>query len=117
MRRLLSLGLCQGDRLCTTTPNQFAAIFRRAIVFFGLGDFNFKPYSIRRGGATLHYKLNGNITATVLRGRWLSMRAARIYIEDGMAMLARMSLEPMRERDVTLLANWFIGHLRGQARS
>ena len=51
----------------------------------GLNGYNFKPYSIRRGGATAFYRRTKRMDETLERGRWASYRVARIYVNDGLA--------------------------------
>ena len=51
----------------------------------GLEAFGFRPYSIRRGGATAYYRGSRNMPATIERGRWSTARIARIYVNDGLA--------------------------------
>ena len=55
-------------------------------------QYAFKPCFIHRGGATLYFRLNADMHFTVMRGRWLSPRSARIYIEDGLACLVSLPL-------------------------
>ena len=47
--------------------------------------FGFRPYSLRRGGATAFYRATRNMPATIERGPWSTLRVARIYINDGLA--------------------------------
>ena len=51
-----------------------------------------KPYALRRGGATHHYKSLGNIDATCVRGRWQAHRTAKIYIREAAAAMEAMKL-------------------------
>ena len=51
----------------------------------GLGSFGFRPYSLRRGGATAYFRATRDMGATIERGRWATLRVARIYINDGLA--------------------------------
>lgn len=62
--------------------------FAECISFFGLRAFDFRLYSVRRGGATHFFKNSGNMEQTLVRGRWESARTARIYLTEGMASLA-----------------------------
>ncbi len=62
--------------------------------FLGFTEYNFKPYSLRRGGATYDYRVGGRLEATIVRGRWQNAKTARIYITDGLARWAEISLEP-----------------------
>ena len=64
---------------------RFYELFAAAVNALGLGEFGFRPYSLRRGGATAYYRATRNMAATIERGRWSSLRVARIYINDGVA--------------------------------
>ena len=46
----------------------------------GLGSFNFRPYSLRRGGATFWFAKHGSLDRLLLQGRWQAPKTARIYI-------------------------------------
>ena len=59
---------------------------------------DFQWYSLRRGGAT-HAFCNGMpLERILIRGRWAHTPTARIYVNDGLAMLrdARYSLAERR---------------------
>ena len=56
----------------------------------GVSALGFRPYSLRRGGATAFYRRTANLQATVERGRWAHVRVARIYICDGLGMETEM---------------------------
>ena len=103
-----------GDRLLDMSSIQFQSLFGRAVRFFGLEHLGFKPYSIRRGGATLHFRLNGDMHRTVLRGRWLSSRSARVYIEDGLASLATLHLSHTQVSELAVFQRSFIWFLQHQ---
>jgi len=57
-------------------------------------EAGYKPYSLRRGGASFDYRQHGVVSRTTLRGRWNSAKTARIYIADAMAVLAAVKLPP-----------------------
>ena len=107
-RRLLA-----GDMVAGVSPAQFVRYFGNMVTFLKLEDFNVRPYSIRRGGATQHFRLNGNMAATVVRGRWASARSARIYIEDGLACLAQLRLSSSQAADFKILRERFLRHCSG----
>ena len=90
---------------------QFTRCFTAAIKFLGWGDLGIKPYSIRRGGATHHFRQHANMPATIVRGRWASSRTARIYIEDGMAQIARLALSSEQSRQVRVLKKHFLSQV------
>jgi len=89
--RLLQ-GLDPGEFIITVTIGRFRRLFQHAIDILRLNEFNFKPYSLRRGGATHDFKASGNVIKTSMRGRWQNIRTARIYIEDGVAALTALRL-------------------------
>ena len=58
-----------GDFISGLQPLHFVQLFQRAVAFLQLGGMDIRPYSIRRGGTTHHFRLNGNMAATVVCGR------------------------------------------------
>ena len=64
--------------------------FNQCIEAVGLGSFNFRPYSFRRGGATHWFSKRGNLDKVVILGRWAAAKTARI--NEGLATLAEMTL-------------------------
>ena len=72
--------------------SSFRALFKRASDALELTVLNFRPYSLRRGGATYEMQSHGLMERTLIRGRWRNSNVARIYIADGLAMLPRLKL-------------------------
>ena len=68
----------------------FRRAFCEAVAAAGLPEGNWKPYSIRRGAATDHFRLFGSLDATCIRGRWLNTRTCRIYVSDGISALTEV---------------------------
>ena len=87
-----------GDKLFTFSEVQFRTVFKKVLKQLELEDFNFLPYSLRRGGATLDFRHHGLMDRTVLRGRWANPRTARLYVQEGLADLASLRLTPGKER-------------------
>ncbi len=81
------------DFLLSTSAAEFRKTFKELCQDLGIVDWGFKPYSLRRGGATHHFRVGGNLGATIIRGRWGSASAARIYLNDGLATLASFRFE------------------------
>ena len=54
----------------------------------------YKPYSIRRGGATSHFIACGSLDRVVVRGRWAQTKTARIYINSGMMSMVNATHSP-----------------------
>ena len=43
----------------------------------------FKPYCLRRGGATHHFCEHGDLRLTQHKGRWASYKACKLYVVEG----------------------------------
>ena len=52
----------------------------------------YTPYSFKRGGATAHFARHRNYDQLCQLGRWSSITAARLYVDDSMASLTRMQV-------------------------
>ena len=57
----------------------------------GLDPAAFTPYCLRRGGATFDFISTGSIDRALIRGRWQSVKCARIYVKQGEELLTRIS--------------------------
>ena len=53
-----------GDFILDLTPADYRAVFAAAVLAIGLPS-TFKPYSLRRGGATWHFRMHGSISLTM----------------------------------------------------
>jgi hypothetical protein len=62
-----------GDPVWPKTSQLFRQEFRRMCVFFGIISQQFKPYSLRRGGATFLLQAGMPLESILLRGRWKSL--------------------------------------------
>ena len=57
---------------------------------FKLQGFNFRPYSMRRGGATHVFQVSGSMELALLKGRWQSTKVAKIYLSDGLSYICQV---------------------------
>lgn len=80
--------------LWSRSPGQFRQQFKRLMHVFSLDEHGFRPYSLRRGGATDLFQRTNSMEAALLRGRWESSRVARIYIADGLSHLPSLKMNP-----------------------
>ena len=87
---------------------RFYELFTTAMKEFGLSSYGFRPYSLRRGGATAYFRATRNMGATIERGRWSSLRVARIYINDGIAKEVELRLSPSLLQPMLLKARALI---------
>jgi hypothetical protein len=81
-----------GDKLFSMSMSYFRVQLLRVKSFFSLDYLHIQAYSLRRGGATHYFRSSGSLDRTILRGRWLSAKSARIYIEDDFAQLSAIAL-------------------------
>ena len=86
--------------LWASTASEFRRRFNLCCSKFDLGSFGFRPYSLRRGGATHLFQHSRSMETTLLAGRWQSQRTARIYISDALSFLPSMVLSPTAKRMV-----------------
>ena len=80
------------SQFLTLKPHAWRALFTKAIDALRLSDLRFRPYSLRRGGATFHFNHRSSFDRLLVQGRWAAARTARVYLNDGLAQLADMSL-------------------------
>ena len=57
------------------------------MIALSLDPDDYKPYSLRRGGATFLFQTRGDLLATIVRGRWANSPTARIYINEALALV------------------------------
>ena len=72
--------------------------FAQSLVDLGLDEFQFRPYSLRRGGATFWFSKHGSFDRLLVQGRWQAPKTARIYINYGLATLAEMRIPTSKLR-------------------
>ena len=85
-RNLVRLNLWSGSQ------QHFRNRFRRLTQIFGLEDHRFRPYSLRRGGATALFQRSGSMELVLEKGRWQSSKVAKMYIADAMSYLPSIRL-------------------------
>ena len=76
----------------TPKPHQWRSWFSKAIDGLRLTQLEFRPYSLRRGGATFFFNHHGSFDRLLVQGRWAAAKTARIYLNDGLAQLSEMTL-------------------------
>ena len=73
------------------SASSFRNTFNWYLNYFQLGPHGFRPYSLRRGGATHIFQVTGSMEVALVKGRWGSSRVARVYISDGMSFLPSLT--------------------------
>ena len=82
-----------GTMLFPESSYVFRKCFADAVAHLGFPRNWYLPYALRRGGATEHFLMTGQLDATVVRGRWSNARTARIYINEGAVELENIRLQ------------------------
>ena len=80
--------------LVQVSATAFRQWFVRALSATDLQNASYKPYSLRRGGATQVFIETQSYAAVCQRGRWASERTTRVYIQDSVALLTENSFSP-----------------------
>ena len=97
------LGVCgPSAKLLRSSCADVRRCFNELLAFHGLEGRGFAPYSLRRGGATAHWRRYGQLDRTSELGRWRSHRTARICLTEAAQCLQEMSLSP-RHRSSSIL--------------
>ena len=76
----------------TPKPHQWRGTFSECMKALNLEPFEFRPYSLRRGGATCWFGRHGSPDRIIVLGRWAAVRTARLYINEGLALLATLKI-------------------------
>ena len=77
-----------------TKPAQWRSLFNQCLETLKLQQYQFRPYSLRRGGATWWFSRHHSLDKILLQGRWQAPKTARTYINEGLAVLAELQLPP-----------------------
>ena len=91
----------------------FRLLFAKVLTKLEVAHLSFRPYSLRRGGATWEMQSHGLMEKTLLRGRWKNSNVARIYIQDGLSLLPKLTLSWEAKRRIHWFSSIFIDEQSG----
>ena len=74
----------------TPSPAKWRRLFNECLEGLGISEMGFRPYSLRRGGATFFFQKHQSLDKILVQGRWHTQKSARIYLNEGLAVLAQM---------------------------
>ena len=77
--------------LCPS-PHRWRALLSQTVKALKLDSMGFRPYSLRRGGATHWFRHHGNLDKLIVQGRWAAPRTAKVYINEGLAVIAEFKI-------------------------
>ena len=95
----------------TAKPHVWRDAFNQCLSALRLSDWGFRPYSLRRGGATFWFVKLSSLDRILVMGRWTAVKTAKIYINSGLAMLADIQIAP---RLLTPFHTVFTNYLKSQ---
>ena len=88
---------------CSNTA--FRTWFARGLRDTSLEHIGYKPYSLRRGGATHVFTESHSYSTVTQQGRWSSQQTVRVYIADSLALLNDLNLR-LSPIHFTCLRQW-----------
>lgn len=94
--RRLTQWKSSGPPSLVPSPSKWRTQFSATLAAIGAESFGFRPYSLRRGGATFFFTKHGSMDRLMIQGRWVAQKTARIYINSGLATLAELKLPKKR---------------------
>ena len=94
-----------GQKLWSSSGQAFRNQLQRYLRYFRVCHLEYKPYSLRRGGATFLLQQGVPLEAILLRGRWRSVSVARLYLEDGLAQLPSLRIPHLDLQRITQYAS------------
>jgi len=93
-------GLMPGDRLIAHTPAAFRTAFAEDVQKLGLSSTAYKPYSLRRGGATHRFRSGEPMASIAEVGRWAHLSTCRIYINDAISEVTAITIPKGMQRQI-----------------
>ena len=98
------------------THSNFVGAVKELVRKCGLEWQNYSGHSFRRGGATFDFVSTGSIDRALIRGRWQSVKCARIYVKQGEELLTRISFTTNQKIEFDRYAEIFLTFVRSAAR-
>ena len=88
----LSKGLTPGDRICPVSATAFRKNSAAAVHVLGWENLDLRLYSMRRGGATDHFRQTNSMQATTMRGRWANFATCKLYVDAALQDRAELTM-------------------------
>ena len=82
----------------TPSPPRWRSLFNQCLEALGIQEWGFRPYSLRRGGATFWFQKHQNLDRILIQGRWHTQRSARIYLNEGLSVLSQLKIPASDKR-------------------
>ena len=105
------LRVARPSTLLAKSPAIWRSLFNQCIAALQIEKFGFRPYSLRRGGATWWFSKHHSLDKILVQGRWQAAKTARIYINEGLSVLTQLNL-PAKDPKVAPFIELFHSHFR-----
>ena len=92
--RWAAMGRDPQAKIWEGTPQGFRDLWGRACRAIGLDPGLYKPYALRRGGASFFMSEGRSTVDCMAMGRWGFIKACKIYAVGGMQLLKSQQLPP-----------------------
>ena len=92
--------VAKGRAALTPSPAKWRFLFNQCLEHLKITAFGFRPYSLRRGGATFWFSKHHSLDRLLIDGRWQAAKTARIYLNEGLSVLAQINL-PRNDKRLT----------------
>ena len=99
------------SRMLAKSPAVWRSLFNQCVSSLQMESFGFRPYSLRRGGATWWFTKHHSLDKILVQGRWQAAKTARIYLNEGLAVLTQLNLPP-RDPRIAPFIKQFHAHFR-----
>ncbi len=91
-RRWHQLLSTKGSTKLCPASHIWRGMFAATLEALHFADYGFRPYSLRRGGATFWFGQHASFSRLLVDGRWQSIKTARAYVNEGLAIMAETKL-------------------------
>ena len=81
-----------GHTSLTGPPHLWRKQFSDYLKALHLDQFQYRPYSLRRGGAAYYFQTYGTFDKLLVLGRWQAASTARIYVNEGLSVLTSLKI-------------------------
>ena len=74
------------------SPANWRGLFNECLQSLKLTSHGFRPYSLRRGGATFWFSKHQSFDRILVQGRWHTQKSAQICLNEGLSVLATLRI-------------------------
>ena len=72
------------ERALVHDVKDFRNAIKKCMVLLHVQNLGYKMYGVRRGSATLYFKIHGSYDKTMEKGRWSCLKSLRTYLNEAL---------------------------------